>query len=99
LVAPRKLSTQSTAVLQQADNALKGDTMFKPRTLAIASSIAALSLAAAPFAQATSAHSKPASSARVDSSRDAKDIRHIDKSREVTSDKTSADFSQDVQDR
>jgi Ni/Co efflux regulator RcnB len=72
--------------------------MFKPRTLAIAGSIAALSLAAAPIAQAASAPSSTTKSASLDYSRDAKSSHHIDRTRELTRDKSSVDYSRDLRD-
>jgi hypothetical protein len=73
--------------------------MFKPRTLAIAGSIAALSVAATPLAQVASAHTTPAKITRADYSRDASSVRHVDLSREVTLDKSHVDYSRDLRDR
>jgi len=73
--------------------------MFKPRTLAIAGSIAAISLAATPIAQAASTPSSTTHAASVDYSRDAKSLHHIDKTRELTHDKSSVDYSRDLRDR
>ena len=70
--------------------------LMKPRTIAIASSIAALSFAAAPIAQAASTtHHPTGTQSRVDRSRDASGVRHVDR----TPDRTSADRSKDVRDR
>jgi hypothetical protein len=69
---------------------------MRSRTIAIAGSIAALSFAAVPIAQAASTtHHPAATAARVDGSRDARGVRHVDKS----PDKTSADRSVDKRDR
>jgi hypothetical protein len=66
------------------------------RSRAIAGSIAALSFAAVPIAQAASTTHDPATTAaRVDHSPDAAGVRHVDK----TPDKTSADRSVDRRDR
>jgi hypothetical protein len=65
---------------------------MRSRPIAIAGSIAALSFAAAPIAQAASTTHHPATTAaRVDLSRDASGTRHIDK----TPDPRSADNSRD----
>ena len=69
---------------------------MRSRTLAIAGSIAALSFAAVPIAQAASTTHHPATTAvRVDRSRDASGVRHVDR----TPDTTSADRSVDKRDR
>jgi Ni/Co efflux regulator RcnB len=68
--------------------------MFKSRTLAVAGSVAALSFAAVPIAQAATTHHHP-TAARVDASRDAKGVRHVDR----TPDRTRADSPRDVRDR
>ena len=69
---------------------------MRSRTIAIAGSIAALSFAAVPIAQAASTTHHPATTpARVDLSRDAAGVRHVDK----TPDKTSADRSVEKRDR
>ena len=65
---------------------------MRSRTIAIAGSIAALSFAAVPIAQAASTTHHPATTAvRVDRSRDASGVRHVDR--------TSADRSVDKRDR
>ena len=66
---------------------------MKTRTIAIASSIAALSFAAAPIAQAASTTTHPATAAsRLDRSRDTSGVRHVDGSRDTRSaDPRSAD--------
>ena len=69
--------------------------MFKSRTIALAGSIAALSFAAVPIAQAATTHHAPARTARVDASRDASGARHVDR----TPDRNSADTSRDMLDR
>ena len=69
--------------------------MFKPRTIALAGSIAALSFAAVPVAQAATTHHAPARSARVDASRDAQGVKHVDR----TPDRSGVDNSRDVADR
>jgi hypothetical protein len=68
--------------------------LMKPRTIAIAGSIAALSFAAAPLAQAAASHKTPAIETRVDRSRDASGVRHLDRS----PDKASIDASRDIRD-
>jgi hypothetical protein len=72
--------------------------MLKPRTLAIAGSIAALSFAAAPIAQAASSH-------QSDRSRDAIGVRHVEKASvdktsvdKASFDKASVDKSWDIRD-
>jgi len=72
--------------------------MWKPRTLAVAGSIAALSLAAAPISLAASSHPN-------DRSRDATGVRHVEKASvdkfsvdRASLDKTSVDKSRDVRD-
>jgi hypothetical protein len=78
---------------------------MRSRTIAIAGSIAALSFAAVPIAQAASTTHHPATTgARVDRSRDASGVRHVDKtpdprSADTARDKTSADHSVDKRDR
>jgi hypothetical protein len=67
---------------------------MRSRTLAITGSIAALSFAAVPIAQAASTTTHP-STVRIDASRDATGVRHVDK----TPDKRSAGTSRDVRDR
>jgi hypothetical protein len=68
---------------------------LKPRTIAIAGSIAALSFAAAPIAQAASATHHPTAAQSRDRSRDRSGARHHDR----TPDRTSADRSADGRDR
>jgi hypothetical protein len=72
---------------------------MKSRTIAIAGSIAALAFAGAPVSAiaATQAHHRPATESRVDRSRDATGVRHIDKSADNSKD--HADSSPDVSDR
>ena len=66
---------------------------MKSRTIAIAGSIAALAFAATPVAAvAATTHHSGTSAARVDRSRDVRDVRHIDR----TPDKTSPDRSVDT---
>lgn len=80
---------------------------MKSRTIAIVGSIAALSFAAAPIAQAASSAHHPATTpARIDRSLDARDVGHVDKTSEKTADrsrdktpeKTSLDPSRDIRD-
>jgi hypothetical protein len=60
------------------------------RKLAIAGSVAALSLAAVPIAQAASTpHHKPAIQSRVDRSRDPAGLRHANKARDASRDTNS----------
>ena len=69
---------------------------MRSRSIAIAGSIAALSFAAVPIAQAASAtHHPTTTTARVDRSRDAAGVRHVDR----TPDRTGADRSVDRRDR
>jgi hypothetical protein len=68
--------------------------MFKSRPLAIAGSIAALSFAAVPIAQAAAATHAATGPVHVDRTRDASGDRH-DNSR----DRHSIDASRDVRDR
>ena len=72
---------------------------MKSRTIAIAGSIAALSFAAAPVTAfaTTKAHHRPASESRLDHSRDASGVRHVDKSPDKSEDR--AEDSRDVRDR
>jgi hypothetical protein len=68
---------------------------MRSRTIAIAGSIAALSLAALPVAQAkTTAHSgaRPAAESRSDRSRDASGKSHADKSRDTRSEDSPRDL-------
>jgi hypothetical protein len=69
--------------------------MLKSRTIAIAGSIAALSFAAVPIAQAATPHHKPPGAARVDASRDPSGARHFDR----TPDRNRKDTSRDIRDR
>jgi hypothetical protein len=69
--------------------------MLKSRTIAIAGSIAALSFAAVPIAQAATPHHTPSRAERVDRSRDARGVRHHDR----TPDRASRDISRDIRDR
>jgi len=69
---------------------------MKTRTIAIASSVAALSFAAAPVASsAASAHHVTPSAARADRSADVRGVRHVDR----TPDRTSPDKTRDLRDR
>ena len=72
---------------------------MKSRTIAIAGSIAALMFAAAPVTAvaATKAHRHPATESRLDRSRDASGVRHVDKSPDNSRDR--ADNSRDLRDR
>lgn len=73
---------------------------MSPRKLAIAGSVAALSLAGVPIAQATSMpHHKPAIQSRVDRSRDPAGSRHADKGRDASRDTKSADTLRDMRGR
>ena len=71
---------------------------MKSRTIAIAGSVAALAFAAAPITAvaATKAHHRPATESRLDRSRDASGVRHVDKSPDSSKDR--ADNSRDVLD-
>jgi len=69
--------------------------LLKPRTIAIAGSIAALSFAAAPIAQAASSTHHPTPAQSRDRSRDRSGARHFDR----TPDRTSTDRSTDGRDR
>jgi hypothetical protein len=64
----------------------------RSRTIAIAGSIAALSLVAAPVAAVAATTHHPSTAARVNSLRDASGVRHVDR----TLDKSSADTSRDT---
>lgn len=69
---------------------------MRTRTIAIAGSIAALAFAATPVAAvAATTHHSSAQAARVDRSRDVRDVRHVD----PTPDRSSADRSADTLDR
>ena len=69
---------------------------MRSRTIAIAGSIAALSFAATPIAAvAATTHHTAASAARVDRSRDSRDVRHVDKTRDTSRDTSSADSTLD----
>jgi len=75
---------------------------MKTKTLAIAGSIAALSFAAAPVAAiAATSHQTPRPVAQVDRSRDARGVRHVDRTPDRTSsiDRTSTDRSRDISNR
>ena len=72
--------------------------MLKSRTIAIAGSIAALSLAAGPVAAvAATTHHGTATPARTDRSLDSRDARHVDRTRD-RADPTGADGSRDMRD-
>ena len=69
---------------------------MRSKTIAIAGSIAALSLAAAPAAAfAANGNQGPQPAASVDHSRDLRGVKHVDKTRDLH----SADKSRDVRDR
>jgi hypothetical protein len=73
---------------------------MKTKILAVAGSIAALSFAAAaPVAAvaATTHHAAPAAGSRLDRSRDARGVRHTDKSPDNSRDR--AENSRDIRDR
>jgi len=72
---------------------------MKSRTIAIAGSIAALTFAAAPVTAiaASKAPQRPATQTRLDHSRDATGVRHLDKSPDKSNDR--ADNSRDIRDR
>jgi Ni/Co efflux regulator RcnB len=53
---------------------------MRSRTIAIATSIAALSFAAVPIAQAATSTHHAAKTVNVDRSRDASGVRHVDRS-------------------
>jgi hypothetical protein len=73
---------------------------MSPRKLAIAGSVAALSLAAVPIAQAASTpHHKPAIQVRVDRSRDQAGLRHANRTRDASRDTKSADLLRDMRSR
>jgi hypothetical protein len=73
---------------------------MSPRKLAIAGSVAVLSLAAVPIAQAASTPPhKPAIEMRVDRSRDPAGARHVDKARDASRDAKNVDISRDVRSR
>ena len=67
---------------------------MRSRTIAVAGSIAALSFAAVPIAQAASTHHRPVES-RLDRSRDTTGARHVEK----THDRRSLDGKRDRHDR
>jgi hypothetical protein len=70
---------------------------MSPRKLAIAGSIAALSLAAVPIAEAASTpHHQPATQVRLDRSRDPAGLRHVDNPRNASRDTKSADVLRDM---
>ena len=70
---------------------------MRSRTIAIAGSIAALAFAAAPVA-AIAATTQPSGThaARVDRSRDVRDVRHIDRTPDPASANHSADRTADT---
>ena len=69
---------------------------MRSRTIAIAGSIAALSLAATPIAAvAATTHHTAASAARIDRSHDSRDVRHVDKTPDTSRDTSSADSTLD----
>lgn len=68
---------------------------MKSRTMAIAASIAALSFAAVPLAQAATAGHPATRDAQVDKTGQ----RHLDKSKDSAKDKSSVDRHRDVRDR
>lgn len=72
---------------------------MKKQTIAIAGSIAALGFAAAPVTAlaATHANPRPASELRLDHSRDAKGLRHVEKS--IDKSKDRVDRSRDLRNR
>jgi hypothetical protein len=72
---------------------------MKSRTIAIAGSFAALAFAAGPITAIAAAQTnhRPAVETRIDRSRDAKGVRHVDRSRDTS--KPRADFSPDPRDR
>ena len=73
---------------------------MSPRKLAIAGSIAALSFAAVPVAQAATApQHKPTIQTRSDQSRDRSGQRHADKERDASRDSNSTDTSRDLRER
>lgn len=71
---------------------------MKSRTIAITGSVAALAFAAGPITAVATAqpNHRPAVESRIDRSRDAKGVRHVDRSRD--SSKTHADTSPDPRD-
>jgi hypothetical protein len=71
---------------------------MKSRTLAIAGSIAALTLAAAPVSSfaAGTAHHPPATESRLDRSRDLSGLAHVEKSSDSSRDRV--DNSGDMRD-
>jgi hypothetical protein len=75
---------------------------MRSNTIAIAGAIAALSFAATPAAAvAATTHHSHESAASVDRSRDARGVRHVDRTRDRDSaaDHPSPDSSRDTQDR
>jgi hypothetical protein len=74
---------------------------MKTRTIAIAGSIAALAFAATPVAAvAATTHHGGTSTVRVDTSRDLRGVRHLDRTPDKSSSTDrSADRSVDVRDR
>ena len=71
---------------------------MKSRTITIAASLAALTVAAAPMTAtaATKSHSRPVAELRLDRSSDAKGVRHTDSSPDKSKDR--AEQSRDVRD-
>jgi hypothetical protein len=70
---------------------------MSPRKIAIAGSIAALSLAAVPFAQAASMpHHNQSLESRLDRSRDPAGSHHADRTQDAPRDTRSVDTSTDV---
>jgi len=65
--------------------------MLRSRKIAIAGSVAVLSLAAVPIAEAATAHHTPARTARVDNSRESIAVHHAD----TTADRSGAGTSGD----
>jgi hypothetical protein len=76
--------------------------LFKSKTIAIAGSIAALSFAAVPIAQAATTTHHPPTQSSLDGSRDASGVHHVDQASDRTSvdrSTTSVDRSTDNRDR
>lgn len=71
---------------------------MKTKIVAIAGSIAALSFAAVPVAQAASTPHHKAVETRVERSRDASGARNADESRDRSLEKSSRDGSRDIRD-
>jgi hypothetical protein len=85
------ISVNRLRLLEDAATLIKGDPM-RSRTIAIAASIAGLSVAASPIAAvaATKHHNTP-SAARIDRSLDSRDVRHVDKTRDSSPETRSVD--------